>query len=319
MHKLTKKGVGAIAVLTIAVVATWILLTQFQKPNGSADIQTTEPAPAIASTAGKTDTDLDQAESINADSSADERRGKRIVEVPDTRQKSETSASPTEQEFADSMSEKIESALAGDSEDAWTTALHAYNCKEGPQDEASLHRSIERLRDGRGFPTLSQGPGLIDKHFDSIDEWAEIQWRRIQDCQSAKDLFGDDARSRVKALAENGNVAARFMYAMWPPPVQSELEAVFDWLEYTNLAYEFSIQNVNEGEPLGFLALGLSYSGIGYFTPLQPYIGEMLLLAAEKCGIQNIIIGDMAMRLSGARLADQTRGISEALALEFCE
>lgn len=154
--------------------------------------------------------------------------------------------------------------------------------------------------------------------FDSFENWSTAQWRRFQDCQASKGLFGNDLRSRLKLLAQNGNAVARFMYAMWPPsPVVHDPEDLFEILEYVDLAREFSMRNLNEMEPLGLLALGLSYRSLGLFTPGNPVAGDAFLIAAEKCGLPKTI-GDEMTKYVRRNSFDRAWEASEALVREFC-
>jgi hypothetical protein len=60
-------------------------------------------------------------------------------------------------------------------------------------------------------------------------------------------------------------------------------QAVEPLLQYETTALDYSLDNLREGHPLGFLALGLSYFQGDFFTPRRPELGVALMVAAELC------------------------------------
>ena len=58
------------------------------------------------------------------------------------------------------------------------------------------------------------------------------------------------------------------------------LERVMAW---ETSALEFTLQNLDDGHPLGLLGLGLSYFHGGPFTPARRELGVALVLGADLC------------------------------------
>jgi hypothetical protein len=96
----------------------------------------------------------------------------------------------------------------------------------------------------------------------------------------------DEAADADRAVerAANGDPYARYLYAIWPPYMRASLgQAVEPLLQYETTALDYSLDNLREGHPLGFLALGLSYFHGDFFTPRRPELGVALMVAADLC------------------------------------
>jgi len=109
------------------------------------------------------------------------------------------------------------------------------------------------------------------------------------------------------------------MYAMLPPRnIERNPDRVLIWLEYVDLAYEFTTQNMDENEPLGLLAMGLSLRGLGVFTPREPLVGSAFLIAAERCGAPQVLLDLIGIRYTDGAFRTSWAD-SEAIVREFCK
>lgn len=93
-----------------------------------------------------------------------------------------------------------------------------------------------------------------------------------------------DLREEIKRLALNGNVAARAVYAMWPPHRDLAYPTLEDQHEWEVLSLEFSLANLEAGEFLGFEVFASSYFYGKYFTPVHEVTAASFVLAGARCG-----------------------------------
>lgn len=118
----------------------------------------------------------------------------------------------------------------------------------------------------------------------SYDEIISSQDQMRTDCET---LNRDKIEFLDRELADeanNGNQIARFIYAMWSPNDEFGLQLGEEWImEYEVTALEFTLENLNEGHPLGLYALGLSYSTGEYFTSQRVSLGSAMLIASNMC------------------------------------
>ena len=75
---------------------------------------------------------------------------------------------------------------------------------------------------------------------------------------------------------------ARYIYAIWVPSFDYELQEFEKNLEWTRKAYDYSYANLIEGESAGLLAFGMSYSS-GLFTRQDNRLGQAMTKAALTC------------------------------------
>lgn len=122
----------------------------------------------------------------------------------------------------------------------------------------------------------------------AVDEIAECQ-HFLGDSSGELEHINEKIFSRLKEQAENGITTARFMYAMWGPSDNTSLLMFEDVSEYQRLANEYTTLNLQEDAALGLLALGISYTGGIYFTPLRISLGRSYLWAASLCGMNQSV------------------------------
>jgi hypothetical protein len=132
-----------VAILAVAVVWVWILAGP---SDDSTELRQNEPrVDSINADGGLTPVpEPVQPESLKSKPSAE---SKRIVHDPNKEMQDEESITGTEdQEHFLLIIDKIESALAGNIEDAFLIVSYARNCRGAPRDEDSLHSLIRSLR-----------------------------------------------------------------------------------------------------------------------------------------------------------------------------
>lgn len=213
---------------------------------------------------------------------------KRIVRVPDKSYEETQPERDPDIKLQESTKRMLESALNGEAEKAINISRLARQCNQQMTEEWVRIR-LEKMSkaDFNTHTTHSFGNGET-RSFNSFQEYESTLWAEFDQCRSIQSLFNDDLRERLQYLAENGNVVARYLYAMWPPK-QGGLgsEETLQVLEYQNRALEYTWLNIDEDEPLGVLAFGQSFDAgaPGLFTPRNFVQNEIFLLAAKKCGL----------------------------------
>lgn len=194
-------------------------------------------------------------------------------------------------EWREQVRQEVESSLLGDSSHAVNIATVLTRCRGNTLDEDRVIRQLQRLQEREVKPgtrwTFANGMTIT---YDSYEQFESQLWRQHDQCQSVEGLFTNDLRNRVEQLAEQGNPQARYLYAMWPPErsvfsTRSSLEL----LDYHNRALDFTWANLDQGEWLGLMAMGQSYSSAGrtLFTASDHALGRVFLMAAELCGLEN--------------------------------
>ncbi len=227
----------------------------------------------------------------------------------------------------------IDSALEGDIDDAIAISDLIRQCRVGFDSEQHVQNQLnvmaKRVNQGKSIPnTFHIGTGE-KVSFTTIQEYEVFLWTRFAQCDATRGMFNQPLRERLIQLAENGNVSARYMYAMWLPKIANISEnQMTDWLIYQNLALEFTWQNINEGEPLGMLAYGQSLETVHppYFTTRNRNYGQAFILASEKCGLNNSTLAkkvDSIEKMWSQRQMSQYLNNIEKLAEEitamFCD
>lgn len=217
------------------------------------------------------------------------------------------------------ISNMIESAFAGSIEDAAKIIEYARSCIGTAPDEDSLRVSLNMRAEDHQLP-LRLSTGILGgtQAFNSFGEWSAEKWRRFNNCNETKNLFGDDFFARLREQAESGDVLARFLYAMLEPQgPRGHTDGILVWLEYLTLAYDFTAQNMSEREPLGLLAFGLSLRDLGLFTPIEPVVGDAFLIAAERCGAPQVLLDGIALPMTSG-IFERAWADSEVIVREFC-
>lgn len=162
------------------------------------------------------------------------------------------------------------------------TAYQAYNailrCNWMPETDEEWQQYIDQLERDRKNPDVPlQAIGVMERSL-------ERALARREDCTALRSVATASFFEQLLERAENGDPVARFLYAMWPPTDSSsyymESEAL---LTYYAIALELTHANLEEGHPLGLLALGLSHHHGRYFAP-SGFMGEIAyFIAAELC------------------------------------
>jgi hypothetical protein len=316
MLKLPK--IGPFAVLTVVVVVISLLLIIPERGKKEVLEQPkVKEQPSGKSLEGKQDSELREGKIVG------ESGGERIAQIPDVRQTGRTKPTDKDREHADLIQSELESALNGDINHAWTVLQYTQYCSSAAGSQDPIRQVIMHFKDFHDshpdvpLPQIKNAFMPIQEQQMSFDDWADRVMRQYEECRSTRYLFDKDLRARIKSQAKSGDVVARFMYALWPPPKLGEPEVVRAWEEYTELAYDFTSQNISEREPLGLLARGISYYSRELFSPQNTVLGEAYLLAAEICGIPNSILDELAMPLAQLS-ANRAQATASAIAEEFC-
>jgi hypothetical protein len=133
-------------------------------------------------------------------------------------------------------------------------------------------------------------------------------------CLVIRSIFKNDLHKQIARQAAKGNKVARYLYAMWPPSLGGRFRTgkMPEWLEYQNQALAYTWKNIDEGEPLGLLAFGQSFSNSsgGLFTPINLRYAQVFFLAANKCGLESAwleteiskYIVDLSVDIGGTKL-----------------
>ena len=201
----------------------------------------------------------------------------------------------------------LESALAGNINDSIAVTELAGQCRAGYDNEkyvqGNLNRRKQGVLKGEPVPTIKLQSTGEDLKFKSFDDYENYVWDRYAECQSTRGMFDKSLRERLARLAEEGNVQARYMYAMWVPiPTGSDEDQLIEYMTYQSLAMDFTWQNIIAGEPLGLLAYGRSLEQAGhvYFTPPHMRYGPAFIMAAYKCGLDNTIVNRKVGHMTGS-------------------
>jgi hypothetical protein len=127
---------------------------------------------------------------------------------------------------------------------------------------------------------LNQPLEAVDAMADTIERAKALRAR----CGKLAQLRSGSVLEDLSERAANGDPYARYLYAIWPPYMRASLgQAVEPLLQYETTALDYSLDNLREGHPLGFLALGLSYFHGDFFTPRRHELGVALMVAADLC------------------------------------
>jgi hypothetical protein len=226
----------------------------------------------------------------------------------------------------------FESALAGDEDDVISVSDLLLQCLGMATDEkhivTMLNRMSDKVKAGNPIPTFTIPSTGENLQFASFMEFEEFQLKRFDQCQATRGMFDKAARDRLEEQARNGSITARFLYAMWLPDQNENTQAgLIEWITYQSLAWDFTWANIREGEPLGLLAYGrsLEQSGTIYFTPRHYSYGPALILASQKCGLNNQTVDQKVSNLTSywaerkmTQRLNHTESLSDQIADMFC-
>jgi hypothetical protein len=233
---------------------------------------------------------------------------KRIVHVPDTRsepagQVHDEIEEVTGGNVASIAALSAEKALNGDLRSARDLTNLMIVCSNlVPRDEEGLQREIQRFNEEaariaeRGNPLPDEGRPKSGREFGSgLVELkvfpTEAQNRRhltewYRGCREVSALLNEKTREELAALARNGHVVARYLYAMWRPQLGSDEDALERRMRWQMNAVEFSYANLEEGELAGLLAFSQSYSE-AIFTGTDLGLSFSMAKAALECGFES--------------------------------
>jgi hypothetical protein len=196
--------------------------------------------------------------------------GSRSVQV-------EQKAEPVEPTPVERVLSILESRDLAEIQVAMWALMRCQNAPITEQDWENSQLAIENMKqDPEGYP-----PGFIENL-----ENSEAEWRKsMADCRALHELrFGAFFYEDLHERAANGDPFARFIYSMWTPNDRSTVLMSGDsLLAFETNALAFTLDNLDEGHPLGLLAMGLSYTRGGYFTPRRQWVGTAFMIAAQLC------------------------------------
>lgn len=304
------KKTALILSLVLAIVVWWWLKPTTYQP---ADAQT-DVATLVVSSDGLIKDQIKKSSGQSTKSDAPMqpvmKYAKSLTHVPANLQPEQTHRE-IDLAFQESTKEILESALKGNTENAINFVGLTRQCLATlAQSEAQLKRNLDSYLQ-RGFNPerahyMSNGEFM---QFESFEQYENHMWKQFDQCNSTSTLRNNDLRKRIARLAENGHVTARYLFAMWPPTaVAFNSDSIIDWLDYQNLALEFTWQNIEEGEPLGLLAYSQSFATfqVKYFTPSNSHYAEVFLLTAKVCGLTSTWVDEKLSKI-GQRWDKQSR------------
>lgn len=130
------------------------------------------------------------------------------------------------------------------------------------------------------------GQGLINKWRDSLRENLKDLREQMPECLPYYEHATAQLRAELERLAEQGNVAARAVYALWPPHRDLTYATIEEQRYWEVRALEFSLANLEAGEHLGFEVFAKSFGQSTYFTPAHDVTGAFFQVAILRCGFE---------------------------------
>jgi hypothetical protein len=315
-----------IAAMLLAVTLWWLKGGYFNNTE-------TGEAPLTSQIQTESNGDAENAPNLAAVEADDVTTGKghakRIVHVPDNNSDKPQSEREIDIEFQQSTETVLQSALDGKSEDAVGIGQLVRICSAETSEDRVLAMlssySDVQFTSGRNF-SFGNGQRVS---IDSFEELESFLWTQFDHCRSVQSLFDDDLHDRIHRMAENGNVVARYLYAMWPPKVTGiETEDILKRLDYQSRALEYTWKNIDAREPLGVLAFGQSFGAAqpGLFTPVDFTQNRIFLLAAKKC-VQDdsSLVAEIdkinadGFQVGTGRINDRVEVVSDEISNLFCQ
>lgn len=186
--------------------------------------------------------------------------------------------------------ENMAAALDGDLESGYRVAQARQRCRGAAKNIQELDRKIEErmrmvqyhLDNGRPIHTGEfDRPGNL---FLTEAENRTHQARWYETCRLQRELFNEELRKKLDAMARQGHVIARYLYAVWPPDQLDSPDQFMLEQEWGIKAQEYSFLNFQQGEVAGLLAFAEAYMTSGLFTRHNNLLGLALYKAAYDCG-----------------------------------
>lgn len=189
-----------------------------------------------------------------------------------------------------------------------------YQCNRVPRSEEELfyaiwnHHVLDQTVYG-AFPDsqLRQNRGdgfriVTAKRYQIFGEHYE---QRLETCEPVFRLIDGGFREEVTRLAEQGNEAAQFLFALWPPSGAVDFQ---EHLQWQLKARAYSEESVRKGMPMGQAALSNSYLG-GLFSPYQFIMAWAHAIAAKTCGAEEELLPHAFKEIDGQSPSQFVHGL----------
>jgi hypothetical protein len=188
-----------------------------------------------------------------------------------------------ESEIEEFTNTNLTEALAGDI-NAANRVVHALRkCKEVPNSKEAVEFEVNRMV--QRYERMAENHNR-NRTYPGETELRERSTSQYENCKFNKSLFTTDLRQQLERMANQGHVAARYLYALWPPEVFGRPDAFLLQQEWSEKALNFTLANLTMGETAGLLAFGQSYANNGMFTTSDRYLGTAFIIAAIDCGLE---------------------------------
>ena len=281
--EMNRKTILVGALVAVAIIALMVLPDRPEPPGvvttpeGASD----STAPADLSTPGEVPTP-------DAGESAAE-----VRPIPARPVSQESGKIPVEASEAGVVTKKPETQpvtdIPVDDAGALRQASRVHLCRAGFFTAEQIQQDIDRRSAQSAWDgSISMIIRGKSRQFDNLANYEAWLWSSHDECEEFKSREETGFRAEVLSAAREGNVYARYLYAMWPPAeIYANAAAL---MEYQELALDFTWKNIEQGEPLGMLAMGHSYwlSGrAALFTPHSAVLSRVFLVAAVLCGVDH--------------------------------
>jgi hypothetical protein len=240
-------------------------------------VQAIQDAPAGAVTTPQT------AATANTDAGPDKADKSRTAKRPSVGEKN---YGPENEAVADVV-QIFDHILAGDEELMADTWQQLQGCRFSEyRNLEDMIASLDKLRqsltrDFAGNPEMT--PERIEERVDAA-RYGYLQ--TLNSCAWQHQPGAAGIRDKVAALAQGGDVIARFLYAMLLSPSPWEMHYIQQHAAWTTNALNFTLQNVADKQTLGAAAMYRSYL-TGLFTPQNIVLSQawqLVLLSCPKNG-----------------------------------
>ena len=196
-----------------------------------------------------------------------------------------------ESEFQKSVKQMVKTSLGGSVEDSINLGQLMNQCRGVPRNERQIESALQTVNEkfsARKKWGVGNGESMAFENFKAYETYMRDKYDQ---CKAVRGVFNNSLHKQIADMAAAGSQVARYLYAMWPPSLGNRFRAgkMPEWLEYQNLALEYTWQNIEAGDPLGLLAFGQSFNNFdgGFFTPTNPRYAQVFFLAAKKCGLKS--------------------------------
>jgi len=262
----------------IALLLWWAYLAGDRLQDGSSPSFTPDESQALtASVAGE---EAQQSSAAEPLAKTDQSEKSADTEAEDSsKQTDKDRQTDVDSDEEPSATETVNSVLKSrDLEQAFLAFRSIQQCRHAPITDQDLQHHLTKIERLRNDP---EHGWELSQHLQGAEERKLVL---LEECRALMRLRDQIWASELFDRAASGDEFARFIYAMWAPRQRTTLETSTEQLlAYESMALEFTMQNLEEGHPLGLLAFGLSYQQGQYFTPSRHVLGNAYLVAAELC------------------------------------